>query len=164
MPGDAFGAPTGIRLSYAASEDLRTALAALDALANGDCRRLCRFSLLCCGAGTGGRRFPQACPQATASSPQRRRCVARAGLSQDGAGWLSQADESGPKQRILDQSAASGHGQKCGPCVIINQLLAFLTKNYARIVLSKCIADAFCNFSLPTVHYKRRLRQRTAKA
>ena len=31
MPGDAFGAPTGIRLSYAASEeDLRTALAALE--------------------------------------------------------------------------------------------------------------------------------------
>ena len=34
VPGDAFGAPTGIRLSYAASEeDLRTALAALDAFA-----------------------------------------------------------------------------------------------------------------------------------
>ena len=39
VPGDAFGAPTGIRLSYAASEeDLRTALAALDAFANEDCR------------------------------------------------------------------------------------------------------------------------------
>ena len=39
VPGDAFGAPTGVRLSYAASEgDLRTALAALDAFANGDCK------------------------------------------------------------------------------------------------------------------------------
>lgn len=38
VPGDAFGDPNGIRLSYAASEDeLRTALAALDAFANEDC-------------------------------------------------------------------------------------------------------------------------------
>ena len=38
VPGDAFGAPDGVRLSYAASEaDLATALAAIDAFVNDDC-------------------------------------------------------------------------------------------------------------------------------
>ena len=37
VPGDAFGAPDGVRLSYAASEaDLATALAAIDAFVNDD--------------------------------------------------------------------------------------------------------------------------------
>ncbi|KAH8078208.1 transferase [Aureococcus anophagefferens] len=38
VPGDAFGAPDGVRISYAASEaELTTALAAIDAFVNDDC-------------------------------------------------------------------------------------------------------------------------------